>query len=337
MPEGAPRSAGDGGAEQRPADAGERVEHQLPGLAEELDQAGHQARRLVRPVRPSRGVPELRRVGRRQQRLGEVEPFLAGQLVERVGGVGSAPTVGHPGQPSPRRQSGRGSDGARPDRRMPYACQLHERALRGTRGGIRPPRPPTGRRRARRDPDDAARWDGGRRGHPLPRRGDRADARAARADDGPARDGLAVQRRRAVRPHRPCHRAGPARHPGRDPGRPPRAGDVRGHPAASRSRAAPGGDRRPGRRRRADRPGTSPGTDPRGRPRAARADGRTASGRARDRGPPPRRRRHPGADDVPGQDRARAAAGDHRDASAGRRRSRRPVDRRPRVDRRRAA
>ena len=99
------RPAGDGRAEERPADAGERVEHELAGLGEELDQAGHQARRLVRPVRPARGVPELRRVGRRQQRLGEVQPLLAGQLVERVGRVWRAAAVGHRGQPSRRRRS----------------------------------------------------------------------------------------------------------------------------------------------------------------------------------------------------------------------------------------
>ena len=96
-PDGAPRSARDRGAEQRPADARERIEDQLAGPAEELDQPGHQPRRLVRAVDPAGGVPELGRVGGRQQRLGEVEPLLAGQLVERVGGVGGAPAVGHRG------------------------------------------------------------------------------------------------------------------------------------------------------------------------------------------------------------------------------------------------
>ena len=85
--DGPPRSARDGRAEQRPADAGERVEDQLAGPAEELDQARHQPRRLVRAVDPPGRVPQLGRVGRGQQRLGEVEPLLAGQLVERVGGV----------------------------------------------------------------------------------------------------------------------------------------------------------------------------------------------------------------------------------------------------------
>ena len=83
-----PRAARDGRAEQRPADARERVEHELAGPAEELDQPGHQPRRLVGAVRLARRVPELGRVGRRQDRLREVQPLLAGQLVELVGGVG---------------------------------------------------------------------------------------------------------------------------------------------------------------------------------------------------------------------------------------------------------
>ena len=81
--------------EQRPADAGEGVEHELTGAAEELDEAGHQARRLVRAVRLARRVPELGRVGRRHDRLREVEPFLPGQLVELIGGVRGSAAVGH--------------------------------------------------------------------------------------------------------------------------------------------------------------------------------------------------------------------------------------------------
>ena len=77
----------DRGAEQRAADARERVEDELAGAAEELDQAGHQARRLVGAVRPSPGVAELGRVGRRPHRLREVQPLLAGELVEVVGRV----------------------------------------------------------------------------------------------------------------------------------------------------------------------------------------------------------------------------------------------------------
>ena len=106
-----PRPARDRRAEQRAADAGERVEHELAGLAEELDQAGHQPRRLVRAVRLARGVPELGRVGRRQDRLREVEPLLAGQLVEVVGGVGGSAAVGHDAQPS-RPGAGRTSTAA---------------------------------------------------------------------------------------------------------------------------------------------------------------------------------------------------------------------------------
>ena len=96
-PDRPPRAAGDGRPEQRAADPGERVEHEVARPAEELDEPGHQARRLVGSMGLARDVPELRWVGRREQRLGEVQPLLAGQLVERIGGVGRAPGVRHPG------------------------------------------------------------------------------------------------------------------------------------------------------------------------------------------------------------------------------------------------
>ena len=98
--ESAPRSARDRGADQRAADAGERVEHQLIGLAEELDQAGHEPRWLVGTVDLARHVPELRRIGRRQDRLREVEPLLAGQFVEGVVRVGGSAAVSHDAQRS---------------------------------------------------------------------------------------------------------------------------------------------------------------------------------------------------------------------------------------------
>ncbi len=69
---------------QRAADTGEGVQHQLTALGEELDEPGHQTRRLVGSVGLALSVAELGRVGGRQQRLGEVQPLIAGQLVERV-------------------------------------------------------------------------------------------------------------------------------------------------------------------------------------------------------------------------------------------------------------
>lgn len=86
-PDRAPGAAGDRSAEQRPADAGERIEHEIAGLREELDQPGHQARGLVRPVGPPDLVPQLGRVGGRPDRLREVQPLLAGKFVQRVARV----------------------------------------------------------------------------------------------------------------------------------------------------------------------------------------------------------------------------------------------------------
>ena len=50
-PDGSPRPTRDRRTEQRPADAREWIEDELAGPAEELDQARHQPRRLVRAVR----------------------------------------------------------------------------------------------------------------------------------------------------------------------------------------------------------------------------------------------------------------------------------------------
>ena len=195
-PDGASRSTRDRGAEERPADAGERIEDQLAAAAEELDQPGHQSRRLVRAMDPAGGVSELGWVGGRQQRLGEVQPLLAGQLVERVGGVRGAPAIGHAGQPRRRDTDGwpwtSGLDRMRcAGPRMLHGRHLHERALRGARSRVRPARRQPGRRRPRPDANAPARGHGGNRCHPLPRRGDRPDPGAARPDDGPPRDRLA--------------------------------------------------------------------------------------------------------------------------------------------------
>ena len=87
-PERATRPASDRCAQQRPADAGERIQHELAGPGEELDQACHQPGRLVRAVRSPERVTQLGGVRGGQDRLGEVQPLLPRQLVERVGGMG---------------------------------------------------------------------------------------------------------------------------------------------------------------------------------------------------------------------------------------------------------
>ena len=142
-----------------------------PGAAEELDEPGHQPRRLVGAVRLARGVPELGRVGRRQDRLREVEPLLAGQLVELVGGVRGAAAVGHalqrsraPGRPA--RNAGSGCPGDA-DLECRDAGHVHERAVRGARGRVRQARvrAPVGDcRRRRRRCCSMARPGSGRRG-----------------------------------------------------------------------------------------------------------------------------------------------------------------------------
>ena len=58
-----------------------------PPRREELDEPGHQAWWLVGAVGSAVGVAQLGGVGRRPERLGEVQPLLAGQLVQRVVGV----------------------------------------------------------------------------------------------------------------------------------------------------------------------------------------------------------------------------------------------------------
>ena len=88
--DGTARAPGDGCPEQRAADPGERVEDQLTGRGEELDQAGHQPGRLVGAVPLSQGVAKLRGIGGPPDRLGEVQPLLAGQFVEGVGRVPGA-------------------------------------------------------------------------------------------------------------------------------------------------------------------------------------------------------------------------------------------------------
>ena len=70
------RAPGDGRPEQRAANTGEGIEHQLAAAGEELDQSCHQAWRLVRAVRLAGSVAELGRIGSRQHRLREVEPLL---------------------------------------------------------------------------------------------------------------------------------------------------------------------------------------------------------------------------------------------------------------------
>ena len=111
-----------------------------------------------------------------------------------------------------------------------------------------------------------------------------------------------------------------------------RAGGPGGRPADARSR--PGPRCRPPHQleRRRDGPGAPSGPDARGHPRPARAARGAATGRARTRGPPSRRCRDPCARHLPVEDLARPAPRHRRDAPARRRRSRRPVDGRPRGD-----
>ena len=140
-----PRTARDRRAEQRPADARERVQHQLARPGEELDQPGHQPGRLVRPVDLPPVVAQLRRVGRRPHRLREVEPLLAGELVELVLGV-RRPAGLHPGRVPV------GPVGGRPgDCRLPTIRRCREgSSVAGSSGGSRSSRgsrPPDRRRR----------------------------------------------------------------------------------------------------------------------------------------------------------------------------------------------
>ena len=178
-----PRAAGDRRAEQRAADARERVEDELAGAGEELDQAGHQARRLVRAVRPSPGVAELGRVGRRPHRLREVQPLLAGELVEVVG------RVWRRGARSPGQRTRRGGRDGAPA--APRGGQTPSRAR---------PAAPTARARggtARARPYNAAHA-GSRGQSPVHRPGAGARAgrrRRRRVRDGPGDDGA---RRRAA-------------------------------------------------------------------------------------------------------------------------------------------
>ncbi len=296
--DGPPRPARDGRSEERPSDPGERIEHELSGPAEELDQTRHQPRRLVGSVDTADGMAELRRVGRGQQRLGEIQPLLAGQLVESVGRVGGSPAViGHRGQPS-----GRG-DRARCGRpRMSHARHVYERAVRRARGGVRPARHGSRRRCPRPDEDPPARGHGRYRRHPLPRRGDRPDRGPARPDDRPAFCGMAGQFGRAIRSDHPRHRPSLGRAAGRGASRPARSRDVGGRPPPARARSTSRGDRGPDRRRRADGARATPGPDPRRHPRPARAAGGAPPGRPRARGPPSRRRRDAGAGHVPRPD-----------------------------------
>lgn len=99
-PEGPPRPLRDRGSQERPADAGERIEDELARPGEELDQPGHQAGRLVRPVRFAARVPEFGWVGGGPDRLREVEPLFPGQLVERVCPVRGAAGAGHMAKPT---------------------------------------------------------------------------------------------------------------------------------------------------------------------------------------------------------------------------------------------
>ena len=222
-----PRAARDGRPEQRPADTRERVEDELAAAREELDQAGHQPRRLVRAVRPPRTMPELGRIGRRQQRFREVQPLLAGQLVERVGRVGLAPGVGH--RTASLADAARRMPTCPPATRARASWAVTRRSRASRRGSTTPPAAGPGRScsmgpRASASPASSTRPSS--RMHALgePMTVLRATAWPAWADEpyGPI-----------VRAIGPTLRALSARRARR----PARAGGARGRPAAARSRA----------------------------------------------------------------------------------------------------
>ena len=338
--EGPPRSAGDGRAEQRPADAGERVEHELAGPAEELDEAGHQPRRLVGAVRLAGGVPELGRIGRRQHRLREVEPLLAGQLVERVVGVRRRAAVGHAAQRSRARRTSRpdgrnhGSSAAERGLEWP-PCPAGTRA-RGSWGARTRSRgsPPSSSATSGRAPGDAhraARPASGSAGSSTRRSAASAGSRSRCASCAAAPSG---RHGRAVRSGRAGRRAGARRALRRRPRRRPRSRRRRYRTPHARIAA----------RLDAHRPAavdpargcarTPPGAPARGRPRRARPARRAAARPARHRGPASRRCGDPRARHVPRPDRLGPAAGDHRLGPARHRPARRPMDQRAGVHRR---
>ena len=189
--------------------------------------------------------------------------------------------------------------------------------------------------------DDAAAWPVadddrhghvGRRRHPVPRRGDGPDAGARPADDRPAGRGLVGG---VDEPYGAIVRAiGPALRALPDDVLADRLAPAPRRSSASCPTWATGSSRAA--------PGPATGASPRRERRQARTlesilgvlgpPGRAQPGPAGHRGPPPGRRRDPGARHVPGPDLARPAAGDRGHVPAGRRRARRPVAGGPRRD-----
>ena len=168
------------------------------------------------------GVAELRRVRGRPHRLGEVQPLLAGELVEVVRRM-RGPPFGHPGSVAvgrwPRRAVAHGAAHAR-GRRGPRPYNAAHAGARGQptihRAGTRAREGRRGRERGRvRRGDDGHRR--GQRGHgrvPVPRRGARprrrASPAAARAPWPGPRAGRSAVGRRARR-DRPAARRPSAR------------------------------------------------------------------------------------------------------------------------------
>ena len=264
---------------------------------------------LFAPWALARGVAELGRVGRRQQRLGEVQPLLAGQLVERVVGVGRRrPTsviAASLADATATAQSGIGRTRAlewpMPVRYASARFVGREAAFAALATGLDDAA-------HGRTTDAPARGHGRHRCHPLPRRGDRridalhdpmtvlrAAAWPAHADEpyGPIVRADRSRRCSVCRTTR-CPACSVRRRP-RSSGSCPNSARV-----SRRSARRPTTAARP--------PRAAPGTDARGDPRAPRAARGAASGRARPRGPAPRRRRDPGAGHVPRPDR-RATSG----------------------------
>ena len=281
------------------------IEHQLAGLAEELDESRHQPRRLVRAMGLAGRVAELRRIGRRQHRLREVEPLLAGQLVELVGGMGRTSAVGHAVQRSPHFRGPTADHAAGGPLECRHARQVHERAVRRARRRVHPARiaAPVGVvRRGRRAPD---RWHGRRRSRPA------SSTRRSAASAG-LQEPMLVVRGGAYgpgtdRPYAPFIRAL----------RPVLAelsdaelGAVVGSATDELVRLLPELERAHRRQRpMAPRvrlthgPRAPPGAPARGRPRRPRPPVRATAGPVRHRGPAPRRRRDPHAGELPGPDR----------------------------------
>ena len=257
---------------------------------------------LFAPWALRRCVPQLRGVGRRPDRLREVEPLLAGELVEVVGGVGRAARL-HPGSVAGGRADARGSrsyNASMPGRvvsrrfigREPELARIAD-ALATAAGGDRHDRD----RRAAA-PGWASRGSSTRRSSRAAA-GPDAAAGPARPRHGPADppwaavlEALEPRPRHAPagRGRWPCCGATPARSCASCHRSPRSPTGVAGHP-----------------RQRARGPGAPPAARAGGAAALAGPPRRRAAGGPGARGPPRRRCRDPGLRDVRRPDRPRRA------------------------------